>query len=63
MKTFFARLAVSLSQPSAWRGAFYVATAIGLSVRPDLQEAIVAAGLAAAGLIGVLVPDAVPPAE
>lgn len=57
MKLIFARLAVSLSQPSAWRGLLYIGTAAGLALRPELQEAIVATGLALAGLVGVLVPD------
>lgn len=63
MKTIFARLAVSLSQPSAWRGLLYIGTAVGLVLKPELQEAIVAFGLAAAGLVGVMVPDNAPPAQ
>jgi hypothetical protein len=53
-------LLVSLRQPSAWRGVLYIITAAGLTVKPELQEAIVAAGLAAAGLIGVVFSDAAP---
>lgn len=63
MKTIFARLAVSLSQPSAWRGLLYIGTAAGIAINPALQDSIVAVGLALAGLVGVLVPDTATPAE
>jgi hypothetical protein len=57
MKRLFSTLAVSLSQPSAWRGILFIGTSIGLVLNPELQNAIVAAGMALAGLVGVLVPD------
>jgi hypothetical protein len=43
-----------LSQSSTWRGAILLATSCGLVLSPAHQEAIVAFGLAAAGLINVL---------
>jgi len=43
-----------LSENSTWRGLILVATAVGLKVDPEHQEAIVAAGLGLVGLINVL---------
>ena len=40
-------------EPSTWRGIVLLATALGVSISPELGEAIVSAGLAAAGLIAV----------
>jgi hypothetical protein len=34
-----------------------ILTGLGVALRPEVGEAIVACGMAAAGLIGVLVPD------
>jgi len=45
-------------EPSTWRGLVLLLTAIGIPVAPALAEAIVTTGLAIAGLIGVLTPDA-----
>ena len=42
-----------LAENSTWRGIILVATAIGLKVEPDHQEAIVAAGLGLVGAINV----------
>ncbi|MFC5353566.1 hypothetical protein [Azospirillum himalayense] len=47
MKYFLDRL----SEPSTWRGFVLIATALGLKLAPDMQEAIIAAGVAVAGLI------------
>jgi len=44
-------------EPSTWRGAILFLTAIGVPIAPQLQEAIIAAGLGLAGLVGVLTPD------
>jgi hypothetical protein len=44
-------------EPSTWRGAVLFLTAIGVPIAPELAEAIIAVGLAVAGLIGVLTPD------
>lgn len=49
-----------LSEASTWRGIIALATAAGVALSPELVEAIVAAGLACIGLIGVLAPDLKP---
>ena len=49
--------------PSTWRGIFLLLSAIGVYVRPDIAEAIIAVGMAASGLIGVLTSDPVQPAS
>lgn len=46
-----------LREPSTWRGLVWLATVAGLSLRPDQAEAIVAAGMALAGLLGVFLSD------
>lgn len=45
-------------EPSTWRGLVLLLTAIGVPVAPAMAEAIISAGLAVAGLIGVVTPDA-----
>ena len=56
-------------EPSTWRGLVWLATVAGLSLRPDQAEAIVTAGMALAGLLGVFLADepksvsALPPIE
>ena len=54
MKTYLIQRA---KEPSTWRGIVMVLTAIGVPIAPDLSEAIVSMGLAAAGLIGVVTAD------
>lgn len=43
-----------LSENSTWRGLIAIATACGVGIAPDLANAIIAAGLAAIGLINVI---------
>jgi hypothetical protein len=43
-----------LNEPSTWRGAVSLVTALGVKLRPDLMEAIISAGLAVMGMINVL---------
>lgn len=50
------------SQPSSWRGLVWILSSIGIALSPELSAAIIAAGAAVSGLIGVLIPDA-PAAE
>ncbi|OWY40059.1 hypothetical protein CEK28_04810 [Xenophilus sp. AP218F] len=50
-------LLARLREPSTWRGVVLVATACGLMLSPQQQEAIVTAGLALAGLVGAALPD------
>lgn len=46
-----------LREPSTIRGLVWLATVAGLSLRPDQVEAIVAMGMALAGLLGVFLGD------
>jgi len=46
-----------LQEPSTWRGVVLLLTAVGVPLAPALSDAIVAAGLAVAGLIGVVTRD------
>lgn len=43
-----------LSETSTWRGLFGILAAVGVHLRPDLADAIVAAGMALIGLINVI---------
>ena len=45
-------------ESSTWRGMTLLATAGGANLRPEHAEAVVLIGLAVAGLIAVLFPDA-----
>lgn len=42
-----------LSENSTWRGLILIATAVGIKIDPEMQEAILAAGLGLIGLINV----------
>ena len=55
MKTYILARA---KEPSTWRGFILLLTAIGVPIAPAMADAIVSAGLAIAGLIGVVSPDA-----
>lgn len=46
-----------LKEASTWRGIIMLATAIGVPIAPALAEAIIAAGLALTGVVGMLIPD------
>lgn len=46
-----------IREPSTWRGAFALLTALGVSLNPDQQSAIISVGLAIIGAIGVFLPD------
>jgi hypothetical protein len=46
-----------LKEASTWRGLILILTAAGVSISPELGEAIVTVGLALAGGIGMLTPD------
>tara|TARA_R110000868_G_scaffold96010_7_gene264131 strand:- start:440 stop:607 length:168 start_codon:yes stop_codon:yes gene_type:complete len=52
-KYFFDRA----KEPSTWRGLVMLLTAIGIPIAPDLANAIITAGLALVGVIGVATPD------
>jgi hypothetical protein len=49
-------LLARLKEASTWRGLVYLLTALGVTVSPALAEAIIAAGMALAGVIGVVLP-------
>lgn len=44
-------------EPSTWRGVTLLLTAIGVPMAPGMAEAIISAGLALAGLIGMITVD------
>jgi hypothetical protein len=62
VKTALKFIAGRLSEASTFKGIFLLLTAAGVTLRPELQVAITAAGLALTGLIGVVFPDPVAPA-
>jgi len=47
-----------LRESSTWRGIILLLTAVGVPIAPELADMIISAGLAVAGLIGALTPDA-----
>jgi hypothetical protein len=57
MKAVIAYLVSRLAEASTWRGLVALATAAGVAISPGLAEAIIAAGLAGIGVVGVLAPD------
>lgn len=61
MKPSLRFLLARLSEPTTWKGIMLILTATGVTLRPELQAAIVATGLALTGLIGVITPDPVAP--
>ena len=42
-----------LKEPSTWRGLLALLTAVGVKLHPEMQEAILATGLALIGMINV----------
>ena len=44
-------------EPSTWRGIILILTAAGVPIAPEIQTAIISAGLALAGIIGAITPD------
>jgi hypothetical protein len=50
-------LIARLYEPSSWRGIILLLTVCGMKLEPDQQEAIIAAGLAIVGLLGVFTKD------
>jgi len=44
-------------EASTWRGLVAITTAAGVSLSPELAEAIVALGLAVIGILGVFTKD------
>ena len=56
------RIGIALTEASTWRGLILIATGLGVQLDPAQMDAIVAFGMAAAGLIGVFFRRATPPA-
>jgi hypothetical protein len=54
MKNLLNTLLEKLSENSTWRGIILIATAVGVKIEPELQEAILVAGLGLVGLINVI---------
>lgn len=52
-----AYLLARLKEASTWRGIALLLTAFGVQIAPDAQEAVISAGVAVAGAIGVFFPD------
>jgi hypothetical protein len=48
---------IALNEPSTWRGVCYLLIAFGIQISPELQGAIVTAGLSVAAVIGIFVKD------
>lgn len=46
-----------LGEASTLRGFLMILTAAGVVLKPEVSDAIVAAGIALAGLVGVILPD------
>lgn len=46
-----------LGEASTWRGIILLLTVAGVKLNPDQQAAIITAGLALAGLVGVFTAD------
>lgn len=54
MKDF---LLARLHEASTWRGLVALLTAVGVALTPEQTEAVVAAGLAIIGALGLFLPD------
>ena len=60
MKQLTDYLIARAKERSTWLGLISLATALGLVLSPAQQDAVIAAGMAAAGLIGALTRDKTP---
>jgi hypothetical protein len=54
MKNIINVIIERLTENSTWRGFILLATALGLRLEPELQNQIIASGLALVGLINVI---------
>ena len=50
-------LVARAKEASTWRGIILLLTAAGVPIAPEMQTAIISAGLALAGIIGAITPD------
>jgi len=53
MKAIVDSFGIALNESSTWRGVVLILTAVGVQLDPDQQAAIITAGLAFSGLLGV----------
>ena len=53
------RLGIAINEPSTWRGVVYLLMALGIQISPELQGAIVTAGLSVAAALGIFLKDRV----
>jgi hypothetical protein len=53
MNAIVDKVGVALGESSTWRGIIFILTAVGLQLDPAQQAAIISAGLAMSGLLGV----------
>lgn len=54
MKNLINTILERLTENSTWRGMILLATAVGVRLEPEFQNAIIAAGLSIVGLINVI---------
>ena len=47
------KFGIAINEASTWRGIVYLMMAVGIKVSPELQGAIVSAGLAVASAIAI----------
>lgn len=43
-----------LKEPSTWRGLILILSSLGVGIQPELAEGIIAVGVGAAGVVGVV---------
>jgi hypothetical protein len=60
MKPILAFIAPRLRERSTWLGVVAFASLIGITISPEMLEAMLSGGLFVAGLIGVLTKDSAP---
>lgn len=47
------KVGIALGEASTWRGIIFILAAVGVQLDPAQQTAIITAGMALAGLVGV----------
>jgi hypothetical protein len=60
MKNLTNYIIARAKERSTWLGLVSLATALGLAISPAQQDAVISAGMAAAGLIGTFTRDRTP---
>lgn len=57
------KIGLAFGEASTWRGLIFILTAVGLQLDPEQQTAIITAGMALAGLVGVFFKRKAPSAK